>query len=297
MGKIVCIGGAGIDRRVRSYDAVVLGTSNPAQMAVDVGGVAANVAQNLVRLGYEVTLASRIGFDLDGGAVIDDLMKRGVDVTHLSRSAGRSTASYHAVLQPDGEMVVAAASMGIFDEMTPEDVAPALEAPDVEAVFVDMNLSYDTLVSLRRLLPDDVLVAINPVSIPKAGRATAIIGSCDLFVGHEEEAAVISGSPEPDALHEMGVGFVVLTRGERGLVASNGTEQVEVEPLSFELRDTTGAGDAVMASVLDSVLSGRSVEATGRLAAAAAAIAVESDRTAPPGLSLQALRKRTGIQV
>ena len=47
---VVCIGGANVDRKFHLKDVAQLGTSNPVEMSVSVGGVARNIADNLGRL-------------------------------------------------------------------------------------------------------------------------------------------------------------------------------------------------------------------------------------------------------
>ena len=58
---IVCIGGANIDRKLRSEQVLQMGTSNPATLSETPGGVARNVAENLARLGASVQLLTAVG--------------------------------------------------------------------------------------------------------------------------------------------------------------------------------------------------------------------------------------------
>ncbi len=48
---VVCVGGAVVDLLLRLQATAVLGSSNPADGLSTAGGVARNVAENLVRLG------------------------------------------------------------------------------------------------------------------------------------------------------------------------------------------------------------------------------------------------------
>ena len=84
----------------------------------------------------------------------------------------------------------------------------------------------------------------------------------------EEEADVIVGSLEPDALRALGVPEVVVTFGSRGslVVAGRAVERVIVRPLDGV--DPTGAGDAYCVAYLDARSAGHSPASAARRASA-----------------------------
>src|SRR5436305_11870697 len=116
--KIACIGGAHIDRHGLLEGPLILGTSNPGRVTSDFGGVARNVAENLSRLGRGVLMVSRVGDDETGRDVVRHLQSLAIDTSLISVSA-RPTASYTAILEPDGELVLGLSDMAIYDEITP----------------------------------------------------------------------------------------------------------------------------------------------------------------------------------
>ena len=84
----------------------------------------------------------------------------------------------------------------------------------------------------------------------------------------EEEALVLAGSLEADALRSLGVAEIVVTRGSRGsLVCAGGRlERVPVRPVTG--RDPTGAGDAFCAAYLDGRAAGHAPGSAARRASA-----------------------------
>src|SRR5262249_49286169 len=62
-------------------------------ISLAIGGCASNVAVGLCRLGREVAGAGRIGRDLFGRFVRDELARAGVDIGHLTETAGAQTSS------------------------------------------------------------------------------------------------------------------------------------------------------------------------------------------------------------
>ena len=126
---IACIGAAHVDRRGILHGPLILGTSNPGDVHLDLGGVARNVAENLARLGCQVSMLSRVGDDEDGRRVLAHLQAAGIDTTMVSVSSGRPTASYTAILESGGELVLGLADMGIYDEIDCRDAGRRPPAP------------------------------------------------------------------------------------------------------------------------------------------------------------------------
>ena len=73
----------------------------------------------------------------------------------------------------------------------------------------------------------------------------------------EEEARVVAGEPDAEALASLGVAEIVVTFGSEGslLFAEGRLERVPARALDDEV-DPTGAGDAFMAAYLVSRSSG-----------------------------------------
>ena len=88
------------------------------------GGVGRNIAENLARLGTRTHLVAAIGADGLGDQVLAATSGAGVHVEQVRRSA-RATGTYTAVLDADGELVVAVADMAATDELSTEHVNAA----------------------------------------------------------------------------------------------------------------------------------------------------------------------------
>lgn len=114
---IACIGAAHMDRIARCWEAFVWRASNPVTVMSSHGGVARNVALNLARLGQRVKLVSVLGEDEEGAAISAELCSAGVDLSDVTRLTGLSTASYTAVLDPTGELMVGLADADIYENL------------------------------------------------------------------------------------------------------------------------------------------------------------------------------------
>lgn len=102
-GGIVCVGNFIVDR-IHTLDywpsqgnlAHILGED------IGLGGGGANVAADLVSLGFEGTIAAAgaIGDDADGAYIVDQLEAKGIDHSHLVRMEGVSTSHTHVMNVP-----------------------------------------------------------------------------------------------------------------------------------------------------------------------------------------------------
>lgn len=290
---VVVVGGANVDVLARSAGPAVSATSNPGSTSIGHGGVARNVAENLARLGTRVELVAAVGRDSLGEALLSGTAAAGVGTTHVRRVDG-PTGTYTAVLDADGELVVAVADMGATDALDPEvvaSIAPLLG--DADLVVLDGNLSVATIAAT---VARSSRVVLDPVSVPKAFRLRPLLAD-----GHRwfamtpnlAELGALTGldvSTSPDrgiaALHDAGVEHVWVRLGPAGSVLSSPDGRVELPVVPSSVVDVTGAGDAMLAAFVHGVLAGRAPREAAGFAHAAAALTVASPHTVRPDLSV-----------
>jgi sugar/nucleoside kinase (ribokinase family) len=281
---IACIGGAHIDRRGMLRAPSVIGTSNPGEVCVDFGGVARNVAHNLARLDCAVTLVSRVGDDESGRSVVQHVTGAGIDAS-LFTTSGRATASYTAILESTGELVIGLADMDIYDEMTPELLAPILPRLRGQALwFLECNLPEATIAWLLDAA-GEIPVAVDAISIAKSRKLTGLLGRIPLLFCNTAQAGAMG-------LQTAGIRAGVISAGARGIAVWWDGQVVEMPALPARPRDVTGAGDALVSGTLYGLSQGLPLVDAARWGLAAAAITVESEFAAVPGLTRQLLEAR-----
>jgi pseudouridine kinase len=272
---------------------LVLGTSNPGAVYTDFGGVARNVAQNLARLGCPVLLCSRVGNDEAGRLVLSQPL----DTSLVTISAACPTASYTAILETTGELVIGLADMDVYDEVTPDVLAPALSRlREASLWFIDTNLPGDTIAWL--LASAEVPVAVDAISVAKSRRLLPLLPRIhDLFCNLAQAGAlagtVFSSLVEAaHALVSLGAASGIVSAGPRGIVVYDRASVSLMPALPATPRDVTGAGDALVSGTLYGLSQHLDLCAAARLGLAAAAIAVESASSAAPCLTPEALHAR-----
>jgi pseudouridine kinase len=286
--SVVVVGGANLDVKARSAVPARPGTSNPGTTTTSPGGVGRNVAEALARLGTRTHLVAVVGADVLGDQVLAATAGAGVGVEHVRRSS-HGTGTYTAVLDADGELVVAVSDMGATDGLTPADVDAAADRVAAASLLVlDGNLAPATLGhALDLAAAAGVRVVLDPVSVPKAERLAALLDPCrpvHALTPNRDELAALGG--DAGALHERGVTWVWVRRGADGSLLS-GPDGVHELPAARAERvvDVTGAGDAMLAAFCHAVLAGAAEPDAAAYGHAAAALTVASPHTVRPDLT------------
>lgn len=305
--SVVVVGGANMDVKARSARAAVTASSNPGAASMAAGGVGRNIAENLARLGTRTHLVAAIGSDGLGDQVLSATSNAGVLVEHVRRSA-RSTGTYTAVLDADGELVVAVADMAATDELSPEQVAAARDlVAAASLVVLDGNLATATLRYALDLTADaDTRVLLDPVSVPKAAALAPLISRdrpVFAITPNRDELAALTDLPTRTrrqqetaarSLHDRGVGLVWVRLGPAGSLLSSADGIVTLEAVSSDAAgdviDVTGAGDAMTAAFCHDLLAGAEPAEAAAYGHAAAALTVASPHTVRPDLTDRLVR-------
>ena len=150
--KILVLGGAHVDRRGRISGATADGASNPGSWFEEAGGGGFNAARNLARLGFDVTMISPRGGDPTGEMVSEAADLAGVNDRPFI-FLDRKTPSYTAIIERDGNLVIALADMDLYRMFVPRrlsirSVRDAFSATDM--ILFDVNLPGDTLCSITQ---------------------------------------------------------------------------------------------------------------------------------------------------
>lgn len=305
MKKILVLGGAHIDRRGMIETETAPGASNPGSWMEEAGGGGFNAARNLSRLGFEVRIIAPRGGDVTGDAVAEAAQQAGVEDTPFV-FLDRRTPSYTAILERDGNLVIALADMDLYKLFTPRrlkvrNVREAIISSDI--LLCDANLPDDTLTALgliaRACEKPLAAIAISPA---KAVKLKAALGDIDILFMNEAEARALTGETAanvrdwPDILRKTGLSGGVVTRGASEVVAFNRTEKAILHPpLIREVKDVTGAGDAMASGYLAAIAEGKTIGEALRQGAAAAAITVQSPFATSQELSKDSVEAMLGL--
>jgi sugar/nucleoside kinase (ribokinase family) len=303
--KILVLGGAHIDRRGRISGATADGASNPGSWFEEAGGGGFNAARNLARLGFDVTMISPRGGDPTGEMVGEAADFAGVNDRPFV-FLDRKTPSYTAIIERDGNLVIALADMDLYRMFVPRrlsirSVRDAFATTDL--ILFDANLPEDTLASItsraKALGKPVAAIAISPA---KAVKLKPCMDGIDYLFLNEAEATALTGerpndpSHWPSLLGDIGLKGGVVTRGQRELIAFSGGHVVALQPANVEqVSDVTGAGDSLASGVIAALLRGQPMSEAIREGAAAAALTVQSPNAVNENLSADLLNQALAL--
>jgi pseudouridine kinase len=265
---ILCVGAANLDRKLRANGALAMGSSNPASGVESFGGVARNIAENLARMGAPVALITAVGNDSSGRALLAHAESVGIDVRGCLRLDDAGSGTYTAVLDRDGQMVVALADMALYDRITPAFLDMRQQQRAGAALIVaDLNLTQEAIATLQRdAALDSISVIVVAVSEPKMNRLPQSLQGVRLLILNAGELAarvgrVLKNDTDLAAacreVQGQGAEDVIVTLGARGVLYTCPGGGVEHLPApAATVVDVTGAGDAFAAAVCLSLHGG-----------------------------------------
>ena len=292
--SVVAIGGALVDVRARTHAGWAPGRSLPGIARLDAGGTARNVAADLARLGYPVTLLTAVGDDTLGTWLLDLTAGAGVDVQHALRRRG-GTGLYVNVAPggaaPGGGDAWSVADASLIEALTLADLkAWSDEIAEAAVVVSDANLSEETHRALAGMVKGArVLLGTSP---DKAVRLRAVLDGAAVVVCNRAEVLSVTGLPGTLSWQALGIALLtegveraVITQGPRGVAVVTSDGAALAPAVEVPVVDPTGAGDAVAAIAAHAYLTGLGPDETAGLAAAAAAVVVQSLESTPAALA------------
>ena len=255
-------------------------TGNQYQVAF--GGKGANQAVAAGRSGANIAFIACTGDDDTGERVRKQLASDNIDIAPVSVVAGESTGVALIFVNAEGENVIgihAGANAALTTERVEaqrgiiagaEALLMQLESP-VESVLAAAKIAHENHTSVvlnpapARVLSDELLALVDIIT-PNETEAEKLTG---IRVENDDDAARAAL-----ALHDKGIGTVIITLGSRGVWASVNGEGRRVPGFKGKAIDTIAAGDTFNGALVTALLEGKAMDDAIRFAHAAAAIAV-----------------------
>ena len=298
----VVVGGVNMDIGGISHSPLRQADSNPGRIHMSLGGVGRNIAHNMCLMGLEVRFLTAYGDDVHGRRIAASCAELGMDVSHALCVQDLPTSTYLYISQPDGDMALALSDMEVCNRITPDYLKANISMlRNARVIVADCNIPEESLIWLAENC--EVPIFCDPVSVTKAKKLQPILSKLHTLKPNRLEAELLTGvtirSREDavkatQALLDMGVERVFLSLGANGVCAADRERQLWLPNFAGNMVSTTGCGDAFMAALVWAWLEELDLEQTARAGLAAAAIAMESEATINPNMSITALASRMG---
>ena len=290
---ITIIGGVNMDISAALTEPFVPADSVPGQVTLGCGGVARNIAHNLLLMGHEVKFVSAFGGETFGEMCWRECQAIGLDLSLSARLEGERNGLYLCVNDQTGDMIAAVADTDIISNITPEFLETRIADINAStAVVTDTNLMVESLMYL--IDHCTVPLFIDTVSTAKAPRIIKALDSSQTRRFHAlklnfKEAQAVTGcetaKKAAEQLTAQGVEEVYITMGGNGVYCSDGSRHEHYQAIPTRVINTTGAGDAFIAGIVHAAIQQIPFPETAQLGLKAARTALLTMQTVNPNIN------------
>ncbi|KON28829.1 hypothetical protein AC481_00220 [miscellaneous Crenarchaeota group archaeon SMTZ-80] len=240
------------------------------------GGSGANIAANCAMLGLKSTYIGVVGKDFSAQICLDDLKKRGVDISNIIQTDEDCTA-FSLILKTEwGKDRSILAYKGANNLLKPENIKENLfngikafawssltSESGCKAIEKAINLTKDNG-GLVLAAPSMSIIKNNPKW------AKILLSMSDIVSMNTEEAKEFTNQSERyyamKDIFQLGPELVSITDGANGSILTDGKKVVRSGIYKVDVKDTTGAGDAFLSGILISKLNGYSLDKMTKIA-------------------------------
>ena len=257
------------------------------QLLLTIGGCAANVAVDLVKLGVSAAVVGRVGGDVFGRVVSDMLRERHVDVSSVQVSPDKDTSQTLIVnvARQDRRFIHTFGANGVFRAADiPLERVATCRVLYLGGYLLMGGVRAEELIPVfqaaRTAGAKTVLDVVTPGPADYLPRLEKILPYVDVFLPNDHEAELILGDKDAlrqaERFHRMGANTVIITRGDRGSVLVGNGVRLRAETYRMPFVDGTGGGDAFAAGYIDGLLRGLDEEGCLRIGSAVGASCVRA---------------------
>lgn len=251
------------------------------------GGGGTNTAAAFASLGLKVAFVGKVGPDLGGQRILDELSSLGVQ-TRYAKIGKKSRTGYSLIL-PVGRDRTILVYRGANDHLKLKDI-PELQTAWLYVAPLSRGSAALVPKIIRRAAGKNIKVAINPGSWEITHGIADVLRRArpKVLLMNKEEAAALAGLRETaprkllKKLHVLAE-IAVVTDGARGAWATDGTHLYKAGVYKVSLVDKVGAGDAFCAGFVATLIKRKSVAEALRVGTANAASVIQK-RGAKEGL-------------
>jgi len=282
--EIVIVGSVNIDLVATVISLPRPGETVPAiEYSQFLGGKGCNQAIAAARLGCFVTFVGLVGEDPESEFVRESLAAEGIEASHVAQIPGVPTGRAMVTVDSAAEnsIVIVAGANGHLAATHVQGASAAIKSAAV--VISQLEIPLDAVTEAARFTEGQFI--LNPAPAPAHPLPQELLSLTDILVVNEVEYEAVLGRPLPTGLNALfeelaGDGTqpysLVITAGGRGALVWDDWVLTEIPAPNVTVVDTTGAGDAFVGALADSLSRGENLTTAAQWAVHAGAIAVGS---------------------
>jgi sugar/nucleoside kinase (ribokinase family) len=258
------------DERVRGGVAlceVYGGKMELENMFLAVGGAGTNVAVGLRRLGLLTASLVRIGNDLLGELIINQLKLEGVETVWIQKDKEGKTGTSIVLVAADGGrsiMTYRGVSKEVEGKEIDWDKLAGVDWIQISSLGGNLSLIED-LVSFAFL--KKIQIGFNPGKLEMSNleRLKNLLKKVNLLIVNKTEAGIILRKNDLNRVRaakdllELGSSMVAVTEGKKGACLADGERVLDMASFRVKSIDDTGAGDGFCAGLVAGLIQGKAL--------------------------------------
>ena len=248
-----------------------------------IGSSSAIFACGAARLGLKVAFIGVCGDDVFGRFMLDEMSKRGVDVSHvIIRKDGQTGLS--VILNQSSDRAILT-HPGLIAELQASDIADNLLRQSrhlhVASYFLQTKLQPDLPALFKRARDLGLTTSLDTNYDPseKWIGLDELLAVTNVFLPNEAEAKSLTGAENAEeAASRLGlkVEALVIKLGKDGALGILKSQRIRVASIPVNVVDTVGAGDSFDAGFIYGYLHGWELEKSLRLACVCGAFSTQA---------------------
>ncbi len=250
--------------------------------ALTIGSSSAIFACGAARLGLKIAFIGVCGDDIFGHFMLDEMQKRGVDVSNVIVRNGEQT-GLSVILNQDMDRAILTYP-GLIAALQASDIPDALlqkaQHLHVASYFLQTNLQPDLMGLFQRARAFGLTTSLDTNYDPSESWVgfDELLSVTNVFLPNEKEALSLSGESNLDLAADKlrsRVETLGIKLGADGALGARDGEKVRVASIPVKVIDTVGAGDSFDAGFLYGYLNHWSLERSLRLACVCGALSTQ----------------------
>lgn len=253
------------------------------------GGGGTNTAVAFANQGLKTAYCGKVGDDISGREIIEDLKKRGVNVDFIVKTKLKPTNHSIVISAVDKERTILA-YRGASEILKEKEIPWFVDGPrkikttPIAKWFYLAPLSGELSQLFEKIVDyakkENIKIAANlgnsQLNLEK-NLLKKTIKKLDVLILNQEEASILTGISYKQEnrifkkIGEMCDGIVIITKGEKGVSLFDGKYIYKAGVLKIKVIDKTGAGDAFSAGFISEFLKSGNIQRGIQLGTANAA--------------------------
>lgn len=240
------------------------------------GGGGTNTAATFAKMGFKTAYCGKIGDDVDGKEITEELEKTGIDTGLIKKDKKHHTTASVIFSFPGTRKRTIFICQGASFFVDEKDID--WRKIKTSKWFYFSPFYGESLKVFPKLADfaakNKIKIAVNPgkEQINKKAVLEKVLKNTDLLILNREESFLLTGEKNEKACLKKMLSFgakrVVITKGKDGAISSDGKYTYHTVAPKIKIAETTGAGDAYGSGFLSGIMLNNNMEYASKLAMA-----------------------------